>query len=136
MISRTYKSLIIVLTIGFLFVVFAAWRLAVTSKAETPHLERYLPASTIGFVQVHDLRQQTLHIAESDAWKEFSKTNPTATSLFLIGANHTSVLDASYALALTGVTLKDGKPEPSFALIGECTSDDARRNFERRFLRL
>jgi len=136
MISRKFKSLFIILTIGLLVVGVAAWKFAVPSRAEAPHMERYLPATTLAFIQVHDLREQTLHIADSDAWKEFSKTNPSASSLFLMAANHTGLLDASYAIAVTGVNVNNGQPQPSFALIAEFSSDDTRRAFERRVLSL
>ena len=136
MISRKLKSLFIILTICLLVVGVAAWKFAVTSRAEAPHMERYLPATTLAFVQVHDLREQTLHIAESDAWKEFSKSNPSASGLFLIAANHTGLLDASYAIAITGVNVSKGKPEPNFALIAEFSSNDTRRAFESRVLSL
>jgi hypothetical protein len=134
MISRKLKSLFIILTIGLMVVGVAAWKFAVTSRAEAPHMERYLPATTLAFIQVHDLREQTLHIADSDAWKEFSKSNPSASSLFLMAANHTGLLDASYAVAVTGVTVGNGEPEPNFALIAEFSSEDTRRSFERRIL--
>src|SRR5581483_6260673 len=125
------KSLLVILSVGVLVIGLAAWKFAASSKAEAPHLERYLPASTIGFVQVYNLRAQTLNIAESDAWKEYSKTNPTATSLLLMGANHAGLLDASYAVALTGVNIVNGKPEPGFALVGEATDGNSRDTFRR-----
>src|SRR5688500_9812940 len=81
----------------------AAARLAQPTKAENLRLERMLPADTVGFVQVTDLREQALKVIESEAWREFSKENSAASSLFMIGANHAGALDASYALALLGV---------------------------------
>ena len=129
MISRKYKQLVVVLAVGILVIGIAAGKFALTSKAEAPHLEKYLPATTLAFVQVYDLRAQTVHIAESEAWKEYSKTNPTAASLFLIGANHTGILDASYAIAITGLTINNGKPEPNFALVAEFSSHDSKRQF-------
>src|SRR5215472_14521807 len=108
--ASKYKSLLITVTIAVLVVGVVAWKFVGRSRADAPHLERYLPSSTIAFIQVYNLRAETLNIAESDAWKEYSKTNPTATSLLLMGANHAGILDASYALALTGVGNVNAKP--------------------------
>src|SRR5215212_10168141 len=91
--------------------VAAAVELARPTKAENPRLERLLPADTVGFVEVNDLRAQALKVIESEAWREFSKENASASSLFMIGANHTGTLDASYAVALLGVGADEaGKP--------------------------
>src|SRR4029453_17120048 len=93
----------------------AAAQLARPTKAENPRLERLLPADRVGFVEVTDLRAQALKVIESEAWREFSKENSAASSLFMIGANHAGTLDASYALALLGVgTGEAGKAAPEF----------------------
>lgn len=115
--------------------VAAAVELARPTKAENPRLERLLPADTVGFVEVTDLRAQALKIIESEAWREFSKENSAASSLFMIGANHAGALDASYAVALLGVApTEDGKPEPQFVIVGQFNDWEARRTFERRVL--
>ncbi len=120
-----------------LVLVAAAWMFASPSKAEAPRLERMLPAETVGFVQVNNLREQALKIIESDAWRELSKENQSASSLFMMAANHTGALDASYALALVGMEAAggDAKPQPQFVLVGEFGSWDSRRNFDNRVLR-
>jgi hypothetical protein len=114
---------------------FAAVQLARPSKAENPRLERFLPAETVGFVEVNDLRAQALKIIESEAWREFSKENSAASSLLMLTANHSGALDASYAVALLGVEpTEDGKPEPRFAVVAQFDGWEARRTFERRVL--
>ena len=113
----------------------AAVQLARPSKAENPRLERFLPSDTVGFVEVNDLRAQALKIIESEAWREFSKENSAASSLFMIGANHAGALDASYAVAMLGVEpTEDGKPEPQFVVVAQFDGWEARRTFERRVL--
>lgn len=114
----------------------AAAQLAQTTKAENPRLERLLPVDTVGFVEVTDLRAQALKVIESEAWREFSKENSAASSLFMIGANHTGTLDASYAVALLGVgTGEAGRPEPQLVLIGQFSDWGSRYTFENRVLR-
>lgn len=114
----------------------AAAQFARPTKAENPRLERLLPADTVGFVEVNDLRAQALKVIESEAWREFSKENSAASSLFMIGANHAGALDASYAVALLGVeNTEDGKPEPQFAIVAQFDGWEARRTFENRVLR-
>jgi len=114
----------------------AAVEFARPTKAENPRLERYLPADTVGFVEVNDLRAQALKIIESEAWREFSKENSAASSLFMIGANHAGALDASYAVALLGVGANgEGKPEPQFVIVGQFDGWESRRTFENRVLR-
>lgn len=106
------------------------------TKAENPRLERLLPADTVGFVEVTDLRAQALKVIESEAWREFSRENSAASSLFMIGANHAGTLDASYAVALLGFKPNEtGKPEPQFVLIGQFNDWQARYTFENRVLR-
>src|ERR671920_1801145 len=96
-----------------------------------------LPADTVGFVEVNDLRAQALKVIESEAWREFTKENSAASSLFMIGANHAGALDASYAVALLGVApTEDGKPEPQFVVVGQFNDWESRRTFERRVLPL
>ncbi len=114
----------------------AAAQLAQTTKAENPRLERLLPADTVGFVEVTDLRAQALKVIESEAWREFSKENSAASSLFMIGANHAGALDASYAIAMLGVSpAEDGKPEPQFVIVAQFDGWESRRQFENRVLR-
>jgi uncharacterized protein DUF3352 len=114
----------------------AAAQFARPTKAENPRLERLLPADTVGFVEVNDLRAQALKIIESEAWREFTKENSAASSLFMIGANHAGALDASYAIALLGVEPnEEGKPEPQFAIVAQFDGWEARRTFENRVLR-
>src|SRR5215211_4256636 len=114
----------------------AAAQLARPTKAENPRLERLLPANTVGFVEVNDLRAQALKVIESEAWREFSKENSAASSLFMIGANHAGALDASYAIALLGVeNNEEGKPEPQFVVVGQFDGWESRRTFENRVLR-
>ncbi|HJQ33398.1 MAG TPA: DUF3352 domain-containing protein [Pyrinomonadaceae bacterium] len=116
--------------------VAAAVEVARPTKAENPRLERLLPADTVGFVEVTDLRAQALKVIESEAWREFSKENSAASSLFMIGANHAGTLDASYALALLGVAPNaDGKPEPQFVIVGQFNDWGSRYTFENRVLR-
>ncbi|HEV7891818.1 MAG TPA: DUF3352 domain-containing protein [Pyrinomonadaceae bacterium] len=118
-----------------LLVGLAAVQLARPSKAENPRLEKFLPSDAVGFVEVNDLRAQALKIIESEAWREFSKENSAASSLFMIGANHAGVLDASYAVALLGVASnEDGKPEPQFVVVAQFDGWESRRTFERRVL--
>jgi hypothetical protein len=121
---------------ALLLVGFVATQFARPTKAENPRLERYLPADTVGFVEVNDLRAQALKVIESDAWREFSKENSSASSLFMITANHAGALDASYAVALLGPgTRADGKSEPQFVVVGQFNGASARRTFENRVLR-
>jgi hypothetical protein len=119
-----------------LIAAFAAVQLARPSKAQNPRLERFLPAETVGFVEVNDLRAQALKIIESEAWREFSKENSAASSLLMLTANHAGVLDASYAVALLGVgATEDGKPEPQFVVVAQFDGWESRRTFENRVLR-
>ncbi|HEY0172029.1 MAG TPA: DUF3352 domain-containing protein [Pyrinomonadaceae bacterium] len=114
----------------------AAAQLAQPTKAENPRLERLLPADTVGFVEVNDLRAQALKVIESEAWREFTKENSAASSLFMIGANHAGALDASYAMALLGVGNNDaGSPEPQFVIVAKFSDWEARYTFENRVLR-
>jgi hypothetical protein len=116
--------------------VAAAVEFARPTKAENPRLERLLPADTVGFVEVNDLRAQALKVIESEAWREFSKENSAASSLFMIGANHTGTLDASYAVALLGVGSNEtGKPEPQFVVVAQFNDWGSRYTFENRVLR-
>ncbi|HEX8853279.1 MAG TPA: DUF3352 domain-containing protein [Pyrinomonadaceae bacterium] len=122
-----------------LVLVFAAWMLAQPTAAESPRLERYLPAETIGFVEVNNLRQQALQVMDSEAWRAFTQNNQAAGALFMMGANHTGVLDASYAVALVGAgegASADGARHPQFVLVAEFTSAEARKTFENRALRM
>jgi hypothetical protein len=130
------KTFIIVAAAVLLVVGVAAAQFARPTKAENPRLERLLPADTVGFVEVNDLRAQALKVIESEAWREFSKENSAASSLFMIGANHAGALDASYAIALLGVAkTEDGKPEPQFVIVGQFDGWESRRTFENRVLR-
>src|SRR5215216_6489927 len=116
--------------------VAAAVEFARPTKAVNPRLERLLPADTVGFVEVNDLRAQALKVIESEAWREFSRENSAASSLFMIGANHAGALDASYAVALLGVGANEaGKPEPQFVVVAKFDGWEARRTFENRVLR-
>ncbi len=135
--SLKRKPILFGLSAAALLLVLAAWQFASPSSAEAPRLERLLPADTVGFVQVNNLRAQALKVIESDAWREFTKENQSASSLFLMTANHTGALDASYALALlgAGATEGEGKPQPEFVLVAEFGDSDARRTFENRVLR-
>lgn len=129
------KTFIIAAAAALLVVGVAAAQFARPTKAENPRLERLLPADTVGFVEVNDLRAQALKIIESEAWREFSKENSAASSLFMIGANHAGALDASYALALLGVANgEDGRPEPQFVIVAQFDGWESRRTFERRVL--
>lgn len=129
------KSFIIGAGVVALALLLAVVQFARPSKAESPRLERYMPADTVGFVEVNDLRSQALHVIESEAWREFTRENQSASSLFMMGANHAGVLDASYAVALLGVGAgADGRPEPQFALVAEFNGAGARRTFERRVM--
>jgi hypothetical protein len=117
-----------------LLVGLAAVQLARPSKAENPRLERFLPAETIGFVEVNDLRAQALKVIDSEAWREFSKENSAASSLFMLTANHAGVLDASYAVALVGVVEEEGARGPQFVLVAQFDGTGSRRTFENRVL--
>ena len=130
------KPFMIGLGVVALAIALAAIQFARPSRAESPRLERYLPADTVGFVEVNDLRAQALKVIDSEVWREFTKENEAASSLFMIGANHAGALDASYAVALLGVGAgASGHPEPQFVLIAEFSGWDARRTFENRVLR-
>src|ERR1044072_7857554 len=116
--------------------VAVATKFARPTKAETRRLERLLPADTVGFVEVTDLRAQALKVIESEAWREFSKEDAAASSLFMIGANHAGALDASYAIAMLGVApTEDGKPEPQFVVVAQFNDWGARYTSENRVLR-
>lgn len=129
------KTFIIAAAAVLLVVGIAAAKFARPTKAENPRLERLLPADAVGFVEVNDLRAQALKVIESEAWREFSKENSAASSLFMIGANHAGALDASYAVALLGVGAGEGgKPEPQFVIVAQFSDWEARRTFERRVL--
>jgi hypothetical protein len=119
-----------------LAIALAAIQFARPSRAESPRLERYLPANTVGFVEVNDLRAQALKVIDSEVWREFTKENEAASSLFMMGANHAGALDASYAVALLGLGEGEGgRPEPQFVLIAEFSDWGARLTFQRRVLR-
>ncbi|HEX6183237.1 MAG TPA: DUF3352 domain-containing protein [Pyrinomonadaceae bacterium] len=130
------KSFILFAAAALVLAGVAAAQLAQPTKAVNVRLERLLPADTVGFVEVNDLRAQALKIIESEAWREFSKENSAASSLFMIGANHAGILDASYAVALLGVgSGESGKPEPQFVVVAQFSDWEARRTFEYRVLR-
>ncbi len=113
----------------------AAMQFARPSRAQSPRLEKFLPADAVGFVQVTDLRAQALKIIESEAWREFTKQNQAASSLFMITANHAGALDASYAVALLGPGADaEGRRRPEVILVAEFNDWDARRTFGRRVL--
>ena len=129
------KTFIIAAAAALLVVGLVAVQFARPTKAENPRLEKLLPADAVGFVEVNDLRAQALKIIESEAWREFSKENSAASSLFMIGANHAGALDASYAVALLGVApTEEGRPEPQFVVVAQFDGWEARRTFERRVL--
>ncbi len=131
------RSFLIGMGVVVLALVLTGWMLARPSAAEGVRFERELPAETIGFVQVNNLRAQALKVIDSEAWRAFTKENQAASSLFMMGANHAGALDASYALALIGTgTNAEGKPQPQFALIAEFNGRSAQRTFENRALRL
>jgi hypothetical protein len=114
----------------------AAMQFARPSRAENPRLEKYLPADSVGFIQVNDLRAQALKIIESEAWREFTKQNQSSSSLFMMMANHAGALDASYAVALLGAGQDaEGRRRPDVVMIAEFNSWSARRTFENRVLR-
>lgn len=130
------KSVMLFAAALLVIVGVTAAQFARPTKAENPRLERLLPADTVGFVEVNDLRAQALKVIESEAWREFSKENSAASSLFMIGANHAGALDASYAVALLGVeNTEDGKPEPQFVIVAQFDGWESRRMFENRVLR-
>ena len=130
------KPLLFGLVAAALVVGLVALSAARPSKAQNPRLERYLPADTVGFVEVNDLRSQALKIIDSEAWRAFTKENQAASSLFMMTANHTGALDASYAVALLGLGAgEDGRPAPQFAVVAEFDGAVARRTFENRVLR-
>ena len=130
------KPLLFGLVAAALVVGLVALSAARPSKAQNPRLERYLPADTVGFVEVNDLRAQALKIIDSEAWRAFTKENQAASSLFMMTANHTGALDASYAVALLGLGAgEDGRPAPQFAVVAEFDGALARRTFENRVLR-
>ena len=131
------KPYVVGIILGALVLAFGAIMLAKPSKAEAPRLEQKLPADTVGFVQVSNLRAQALNIIESEAWRAFSRENQSASALFMMAVNHTGALDASYALALLGTeTGADGNPQPGFVLVAEFSDWETRYTFERRVLKL
>ena len=127
------KSFILFAAVVLVLAGVAAAQLARPTKAQNPRLERLLPDNTVGFVEVNDLRAQALKVIESEAWREFSKENSSASSLFMLGANHAGVLDASYAIALLGVSEEAGGPQ--FVVVAQFDGWEARRTFENRVLR-
>ncbi|MCA1593765.1 MAG: DUF3352 domain-containing protein, partial [Acidobacteria bacterium] len=130
------KSLVVGIIGVALVLGLAGWMLASPSSAQGVRFERYLPADTVGFVQVNNLRAQALKVINSEAWHAFTKENQSASSLFMLGANHAGALDASYALALVGTGAgEDGRPQPQFALVAEFNSRSSQRVFENRVLR-
>jgi hypothetical protein len=130
------KTFIIIAAAALAVAGVAAAQFARPTKAENPRLERLLPADTVGFVEVNDLRAQALKVIESEAWREFSRENSAASSLFMIGANHAGTLDASYAVALLGVGAgESGRPEPQFVVVAQFNDWQARYTFENRVLR-
>jgi hypothetical protein len=130
------KPFIIAGVAAALLLLLAALQLARPTKARGARLEHYLPADAVGFVEVNDLRAQALKVIDSEAWREFTKENQAASTLFMMAANHAGALDASYAVALLGAGAgADGKPEPQFALVAEFNGAGARRTFENRVLR-
>ena len=136
-VERLKSKTFIIAAAALVVVGLAAALLARPTKAQNPRLERLLPTDTIGFVEVNDLRAQALKVIESEAWREFSKENSAASSLFMLTANHAGALDASYAVALLGVGPgEDGRPEPQFAVVAQFDGWEARRTFERRVLSL
>lgn len=120
------------------FVCFAlaiiTWQFTKPTAAGPPRLERFLPAAALGFIQAYDLRSQTLHITESEAWRALLEENPTAGPLLLMSANHAGVLDASYAVALCGLEMQNEKPAPVGALLAHFNSRFSLGIFERRLL--
>lgn len=126
------KSYIIGLGAAVLVLALVALQFARPSRAESPRLERFLPAETVGFVQVNDLRAQALKVIESEAWREFSRENAAASTLFMMAVNHAGALDASYAVALVGA----GAEGPQFVITAEFEDSSARRTFENRVLGL
>src|SRR5919112_1895963 len=136
-VERLKSKTFIIAAAALVVVGLAAALIARPTRAESPRLERLLPTDTIGFVEVNDLRAQALKVIESEAWREFSKENSAASSLFMLTANHAGALDASYAVALLGVGPgEDGRPEPQFAVVAQFDGWEARRTFERRVLSL
>ena len=130
------KPFIIAGVAAALLLGLVALQFARPTKAQNPRLERYIPADAVGFVEVNDLRAQALKVIDSEAWREFTKENQAASSLFMMAANHAGALDASYAVALLGAGANaEGKPEPQFALVAEFNGAGARRTFENRVLR-
>lgn len=131
------KHYVVGMVLGALLLAFGALMVAMPSKAEAPRLEQKLPADTVGFVQVSNLRAQALNIIETEAWRAFSRENQSASALFMMAVNHTGALDASYALALLGAeTGADGNPQPGFVLVAEFDGWESRRTFENRVLKL
>lgn len=131
------KPLMFGIICGALVLALAAWQFAKPTAAESAHMERYLPADTIGFVEANNLRTQARRVIDSEAWRAFTKENQAASSFFMMAANHTGVLDASYALALLGTSANEGgERHPEFALVAEFDSRSARQTFENRVLRL
>ncbi len=129
------KKTILLITV---FVCFAlaiiTWQFTKPTAAGPPRLERFLPATTLGFIQAYDLRSQTLHITESEAWRALLDENPTAGPLLLMSANHAGLLDASYAVALCGLEIQNEKPAPAGALLAHFNSHYSLGMFERRLL--
>ena len=128
------KSILLAIVIACFTIGIIAWQFTKPSSADPPHLEKFLPARTVGFVQAHDLRAQALKIADSEAWQALLLQNPTASPLFLMGANHSGILDASYALALLGVELQQDRPHPQAVLVANFNSGQALHIFEHRLL--
>jgi hypothetical protein len=128
------KTILLVSIVACFTIGIIAWQFTKPSSADPPHLEKFLPARTVGFVQAHDLRAQALKIADSEAWQALLAENPTASPLFLMGANHSGILDASYALALLGVEFQRELPLPQAVLVANFTSGQALRIFEHRLL--
>jgi len=129
------KKTLLLITVAVCFILaIVAWQFTKPSAAGPPRLERFLPSTTLGFLQAYDLRAQTLHITQSTAWSALLEQDPMAGPLLLMGANHAGIMDASYALALVGLDVQGGHPAPQAALLGHFNSTTSLRMFEHRLL--
>jgi hypothetical protein len=118
--------------IGTLIVAVAAsvlfWQLA--GRASSPHMERYLPADTLAFVEAANLSEQTLRLVETKAWKVFSEANPELATGFLMSTNYSGLLRANVAAALIRLQVNAEETRPLAVVLAESDDDNFQQNID------
>ncbi len=129
--NRILVGASLMVTVG----VILFWQLA--GRASGPHMERYLPAGTLAFVEVADLSDQALRLVETKAWRIFSETYPELATGFLMSANYSGLLRASGAAALIRLEVDGGHLLPLVAVLAESDDEQFARSlhlfFSQRF---